>query len=115
MKTETFIDSDTIENKIKNIINYLIINNNKIPNGLYTYIPKNTEVLDIKINNNILSINLTKDFLDYDNDKEKIIISGLVNTLLEIKDIEGIDLYVENKKIKGYEKILDKSIGINNI
>ena len=113
VKTSIYIDNCNLNKKIVKIINYLKESNNKIPISLKGYINDKTEVLDIKIDNDILSINLSKDFLNTNN--EKLIISGLVYSLLELDNINGIKLYVENTKIKGYENILNKNIGINNI
>ena len=114
VKTNIYIEKCKLKDKIIKIIDNLKINNNRIPYNLKGYINDNTKVLDIKKDNNILSINLSKEFLDYNNEQENIIISGLVHSLLEIKNIEYINLYVENNKIKGYEKTLNKELSINN-
>ena len=114
VKVDVFIDSKTINEKIEKIVKYLETDNTNIPQGLNAYIPNNTKILNLSIEDNILILDLSKDFLKYEKEKENIIISGLINSLLELKEIKGIKLLVENNIINNYSDILTKKIGINN-
>ena len=109
VQTEIFIDSDKIEDKIEKIIHYLIIDNDNIPQGLNGYIPKNTKLLNQKLEENHLVLNFTKEFLNI----EEKMISGLVYSLLELKQIKDISIEIENNPKKEYT-FLTKQIGINN-
>ena len=111
VKTKVFINNKK-NKEIESIIKYLTITNNKTPVGLKTYIPKNTKILNYKLENNPLIIDLSKEFLSTAN--KQLVITGLVYSLLEIKDIDNIMLQVEGKPIEGYNEVLNKSIGINN-
>ena len=111
VKTKVFINNKK-NKEIESIIKYLTITNNKTPVGLKTYIPKNTKILNYKLENNTLIIDLSKDFLSTAN--KQLVITGLVYSLLEIKDIDNIMLQVEGKPIEGYNEVLNKNIGINN-
>ena len=111
VKTKVFINNKK-NKEIENIIKYLTITNNKTPVGLKTYIPKNTKLLNYKLDNNTLIIDLSKEFLSTAN--KQLVITGLVYSLLEIKDIDNIMLQVEGKPIEGYNEVLNKNIGINN-
>ncbi len=111
VKTKVFINNKK-NKEIESIIKYLTITNNKTPVGLKTYIPKNTKILNYKLENNTLIIDLSKEFLSTAN--KQLVITGLVYSLLEIKDIDNIMLQVEGKPIEGYNEVLNKSIGINN-
>lgn len=111
VKTKVFINNKH-NKEIESIIKYLTITNNKTPVGLKTYIPKNTKILNYKLENNTLIINLSKEFLSTAN--KQLVITGLVYSLLEIKDIDNIMLQVEEKPIEGYNEVLNKNIGINN-
>ncbi len=111
VKTKVFINNKK-NKEIESIIKYLTITNNKTPVGLKTYIPKNTKILNYKLENNTLIINLSKEFLSTAN--KQLVITGLVYSLLEIKDIDNIMLQVEGKPIEGYNEVLNKNIGINN-
>lgn len=111
VKTKVFINNKK-NKEIESIIKYLTITNNKTPVGLKTYIPKNTKILNYKLENNTLIIDLSKEFLSTAN--KQLVITGLVYSLLEIKDIDNIKLQVEGKPIEEYNEVLNKNIGINN-
>ena len=111
VKTKVFINNKK-NKEIESIIKYLTITNNKTPVWLKTYIPKNTKILNYKLENNTLIIDLSKEFLSTAN--KQLVITGLVYSLLEIKDIDNIMLQVEGKPIEGYNEVLNKNIGINN-
>lgn len=111
VKTKVFINNKK-NKEIESIIKYLTITNNKTPVGLKTYIPKNTKILNYKLENNTLIIDLSKEFLSTAN--KQLVITGLVYSLLEINDIDNIKLQVEGKPIEGYNEVLNKNIGINN-
>ena len=111
VKTKVFINNKK-NKEIESIIKYLTITNNKTPVGLKTYIPKDTKLLNYKLENNTLIIDLSKEFLSTAN--KQLVITGLVYSLLEIKDIDNIKLQVEGKPIEGYNEVLNKNIGINN-
>ena len=110
VKTDVFIDSNKLETKIKRIIEYLTINNNKIPDNLNGYIPKDTKLLDLNIESNSLLLNFSKEFTNSNN--EEIMITGIVYSLLELPDIKEVSFQVENNFYKDYSN-LNKDIGIN--
>ncbi|MBR5370120.1 MAG: GerMN domain-containing protein [Bacilli bacterium] len=107
VKTDVFIDSNK---KIEKIIEYLTINNNKIPSNLNGYIPKNTKLLNYNIESNSLLLNFSKEFKNSIN--EEIMITGIVYSLLELTDIKDVSIQVENNFYKDYIN-LNKDIGIN--
>ena len=113
VKTDIFLTGKTKEDKVRGIINYLIINNSKIKNSLQGYLPKNTKINEIKIDNNNLYIDFSKDFLNYDKSNEKYIITGLTYSLLELESISNFSFTVEKEMLKGYETPLNKNISIN--
>lgn len=107
VKTDVFIDSNK---KIEKIIEYLTINNNKIPSNLNGYIPKNTKLLNYNIESNSLLLNFSKEFKN--SSIEEIMITGIVYSLLELTDIKEVSIQVENNFYKNYTN-LNKDIGIN--
>ncbi len=110
VKTDVFIDSTKQEEKIKKIINYLTINNNKIPSNLNGYIPKNTKLIDFNIESNSIVLNFSNEFTNSNN--EEIMITGIVYSLLELSEINEVSFKVENNFYKNYTN-LTKDIGIN--
>lgn len=110
VKVDIFIDSNKLDKKINSIINYLTIDNNKIPSNLNGYIPKNTKLLDFNIESNSIVLNFSKEFTNSNN--EEIMITGIVYSLLELNKIKEVSFQVENKFYKEYTN-LTKDIGIN--
>ena len=107
VKTDVFIDDNK---KIEKMIDYLTINNNKIPSNLNGYIPKNTKLLNYNIESNSLVLNFSNEFTKSSN--EELMITGIVYSLLELPDIKEVSFQVENKFYKDYTN-LNKDIGIN--
>lgn len=110
VKLDIFIDSTKQDEKIKKIIDYLTISNNKIPSNLKGYIPKNTKLLDYSIESNSIVLNFSKEFTNSNN--EDLMITGIVYSLLELNDIKEVSFKVEDKYYKDYNN-LNKDIGIN--
>lgn len=116
--------SETIE-QIKEIIEALTKNTKKssyIRDGFKPIIPEGTKILDLKLEENILTINFSKELLNVVHCDEQKMIEAIIYSLTEIKDIKKIKILVEgkpltnlpnsNKKLPDY---LDKTYGINKI
>lgn len=114
VRAEVFIEGKSKEEKIKNIINYLTITNEKIPSGLNGYIPKKTKLKNINLDENVVYLNFSKDFLNHQKSKRNIIITGLVYSILEVENTESVIIQVEDDYLKDYKFPLNKNIGINN-
>ena len=85
-------------------------------------IPKNTKLLDISLDQGLLKLNFSKEFLNIDKDSEEKMIEALVYTLTEIDGIEKIMIFVEDTKLDrlpqskiNLPNTLDRSYGINKI
>ena len=109
-KVDVFLEKDTPVNQVKNIINYLKVDNKKITASYKGYIPSNTKIIESNIKDNILYLNLSDDFSKGNLD---LIIPGLVRSILSIKSINRIDLKVMGKYINNYNYLLDYKIPIN--
>lgn len=116
--------SETIE-QIKEIIEALTKNTKKssyIRDGFKPIIPDGTKILDLKLEENILTINFSKEILNINESDEEKMIEAIIYSLTEIKDVKKISIFVEgnkliklpnsNKKLPDY---LDKTYGINKI
>ena len=111
VETNVYINSDKLEDKINKIIEYLKINNNKIPKGLKGYLLKDIKINNINLEDNNIKINFPKEILNI-KDKE-LVIEGLVYSLLNLDEINSIEVLVENNYLENYEYKLNKNIGIN--
>ncbi len=120
VRTTTLVfNNKDIENKIKDIIsNLMTINDSIIPKGLNTIIPKNTKILGIKVDENIVYINFSKELLNIDSSLEETLIEAISYSILELKEINGVSIYVDGVNINGLlnikvPSIITKDYGIN--
>lgn len=124
-RTSIVKSSKNIDEQIKEIIETLTKNSKKssyIRDGFKPIIPQNTKVIDVLLDNEILTINFSKELLNIDKDNEEKMIEAIIYSLTEIKEIKKIKILVENnpltklpnshKKLPDY---LDKNYGINKI
>lgn len=113
------------DNDIEYIINLLTkgsLYENYLPVNFEPLIPENTKLLNYSLNDKVLKLNFSKEFLIVkENDEEKMI-ESLIYSLCELESIDKILIYVENKKLNELpnSKIklpvsLDKSYGINKV
>lgn len=97
-------------------------NENYIPSNFEALIPANTKLLDYSLNEKVLKLNFSKEFLLVkENDEEKMI-ESLIYSLCELESVDKILIYVENEKLNELpnSKVklpvsLDKSYGINKV
>ena len=111
IQTNVFIPNKEPQKRIEGIIKYLTIENNDLPAGLNAYIPKNTKILSIKIEEKTAKINFSKELLD--TDKLETVITGIVYSIINIEGIDNLLLTIDDKPISNYEKMINKNIGIN--
>lgn len=120
--TEAIVTEKDIEKKARELIKILTIGgmDSKVPSGFSAVLPPDTEVLNLKYDNNILKINFSKDILDIEEKLEEKMIESLVYTLTSIDKVDKIIIYVEGDILTKLPKtkinlpsILDKSFGIN--
>lgn len=113
------------DNDIEYIINLLTkgsLYENYLPVNFEPLIPENTKLLNYSLNNKVLKLNFSKEFLLVNENDEEKMIESLIYSLCELESIDKILIYVENKKLNELpnSKIklpvsLDKSYGINKV
>lgn len=109
-KSTDLIEALTIDGKKKDIIS----------NGFKPLLPKNTKVLNLSLNNSILTIDFSNEFNNIKEEHEEKLIEALIYTLTSIDGIDKIEIYVEGSKLtklphskKILPEYLDKDYGIN--
>lgn len=121
VKTNILLDTtDRVEQVKTLLLNLKKKDNAKFPTGLNAYIPENVEVLDVTYKDKIIDINFSKDFLDIPKELEKRIIEGISYSILDLENIEGLRILVEDKNLTYYPHskdqlpiVITKEIGIN--
>ena len=110
VKSEIFIDSEEIIEKVEKIIHYLTIDTHPLQDGLKGYIPKNVKLLKVEKELKEIKLYFSKELLDI-HDFEKIV-EGIVYSLTEQKEIKEVSFYIEDSPLEQYQKVTRK-IGIN--
>ena len=113
VKTKILLDSTSKEEQVKKLIKNLTINNNsKFPNGLEATIPENTKLLEVYYDEHYLTLNFNNKLIK-DEEKLEKIIESIVYSVMDLGQIDGVIIEVNGETIDGYNKVLDKNIGIN--
>lgn len=111
VEANIYLESNSVEEKAKKIIEYLKVNNQKLPNGLNGYILNSVVVNKINFEDNNLRISFSKEFTDIEN--KDLVISGLVYSLTKLPNVNTVEILVEDSYLEDYNYKLNKDIGIN--
>lgn len=116
-------ENDNLD-RIKEIVNYLTIDGNKsnyIKEGFNPIIPKNTKLLSVDIDNNIVKLNFSKELLNTPDNKIDQLISSLIYSITSLNNNYKLSIYIEGNILtklpnnKLIDPILDRSYGINKV
>lgn len=119
----TKIDSNakTNDEKIDEILDTLL-NNEKVPDGFSSVFPDGTKVIDYSLDEDLLKIDFTKEFLNIELKDEEKMIESLIYSLTSIEGINKIMIFVEGEKLnelpntkKKLGLYLDRNYGINKV
>ncbi len=124
-RTTIVKESDNTIDLIKEIIDSLTIDSKKsnyIREGFKAIIPKDSKILNISLENNILTLDFSKELLNVDEENSEKMLEAIIYSLTELDEVKKIKILVEgntltnlpnsNKKLPEY---LDKNYGINKI
>jgi germination protein M len=101
---------------------YTVVSNLRDLNvtGFNTTLPEDVKINHIELENGILNIDFSKEFLAYQKQLEEKIIESLTWSVLDFKEVSGLTISVEGKKLEQMPlnglvlpSILNKDIGIN--
>ena len=122
VKTNIILDSNKLEDKVKDIIEYLKISNKKIPNGLKGIIPDDTKLNSVSVESGTVTIDLSKEVLNVSLDKEEKLIESIVYSLINLDKIDGVIIKIDGNILKELPQskkelplLLNRTYGINKV
>lgn len=111
--------------QIKYMIDALTIDGaskENLPQNLKSIIPKNTRILSLSLENNLLKLNFSKEFLNVSKEDEEKLVESIVYTLTENKNVKEIMIFIEDTKLEYLPQsklklptTLTRDFGINKI
>lgn len=121
VKTKVLLDDELVENNIKSIINNLTINaETKFPNNLKGVIPKGTKLDDVNIDEDLVTLDFSEEFLDINENLSTKLIEAIVYSITELDNITKVNITVEGNLLNTYPNTINKiyfpltrDIGIN--
>lgn len=124
-RTTIIMKEEDVDKKIKETIESLTINGSRkeyVPNGFSAVIPEGTKVLSADLDDGLLKINFSNNFLNVPLNDEEMMIEAIVFSLTEIQEIKKVMIYVDGKLLtklpnskKKLPHYLTRDYGINKI
>ena len=87
-----------LKDQVESIVEYLREDNNDLDIEWSGYIPKGTKILESKIKDKVLEIHFSKELEKMD----KKYLIGIKESLLEIKRVEDVIIYIEDELVDEY-------------
>lgn len=122
-KTKIIINSNTLDNLVKELIETLIIDgkySDRIPSGFSAILPSDTELINENIEDNIVNLNFNKKILEIDSDLEEKMIESIIYTITSINNIKGVKINIEGNSLNilpknniKLDEVLTRKYGIN--
>ena len=93
-----------LDNPYKTLVEMLL--SNPESQNLEKVFPDGTKLLDSSLDVNCVTLNFSKEFLNFKDDTQKFyIINSLINTLSELNEVNSIKILVENSVPENFEEI----------
>ena len=123
VKTNVLLNEESLESKIKSIIEYLTINKSeKLPVGLEGLIPTNTTLNKITIDNKVATLDFSKELLNVLETTEERMIEAIVYSITNLEEIDGITIKIEDTLLetlphtkKKIPNVITRDFGINKV
>lgn len=123
VKTNVLLNEESLESKIKSIIEYLTINKSeKLPVGLEGLIPANTTLNKITIDNKIATLDFSKELLNVLETTEERMIEAIVYSITNLEEIDGVTIQIEGTLLetlpqtkKKIPAVITRDFGINKV
>ncbi len=116
---KTYVKKGEESDSIQAIFDVFTSKSNQLPVGTTSLISPTTTLNDYKLEDGILTLNLSPEFLDYTAEEEQDILSSLVWTYTELEDVNKVKFEIDGEAVSNLNgtlpvsRGLDRSMGIN--
>ena len=116
---KTYVEKGEEQDPIHAIFDVLTTKSNQLPAGTTSLISPMTTLNDYKLDNGVLTLDLSADFLDYTIEEEQDLLSSLVWTYTELSDVDKVKFEIDGEAVNNLNgalsvgRGLDRSMGIN--
>lgn len=118
--TFAFDSKEILADDIRYVISMLRDESPLTEKGYSPLLNENVKIQGIDLENNILNIDFSQEFNEYDVSKEEQIIESLTWTMMQYDEVSGLTISVDGHKLETLPQsgnilpnVLDKTIGIN--
>jgi spore germination protein GerM len=111
VRTYAAIDSET--STINSIFNALTIEAGQLPMGVSSLVPEHAELINYSLEAGHLTLNLSKEFLEYDPIVEQNLVSSLVWSYTELEEIDRVSFMIEGQPVNNLNTPLAVGSGLS--
>lgn len=108
-----------MEEEIIDVFSLLKVDSQLQTDELHGYIPTETQMKHLTLENEILTFDVSQEFMTYEEKNERLLLESFTHTFLDFEGVKGVRLLVEGKEIThlknglSVNQIWDRSLGIN--
>ncbi|MDO4369598.1 MAG: GerMN domain-containing protein [bacterium] len=103
-KASVYVSKElSLEDEIKEKLEIITDENNKnslLPSYFKPILPKNTEILDVKLEDSLVKLYFSKELYDINKEQAEKMIESIIYTINDNKDILGIEIYADGDMLK---------------
>lgn len=109
---KTYVSKQEESDPILSVFELLTTKSNQLPIGTTSLISPMTRLIDYSIEEEVLTLNLSKEFLTYDVKDEQQVLESLVWSFTEIPGIERVKFEIENEPVSNLNGTLAVGRGL---
>ncbi|MBQ1786464.1 MAG: GerMN domain-containing protein, partial [Turicibacter sp.] len=110
---KTYVEKGEEQDPIHAIFDVLTTKSNQLPAGTTSLISPMTTLNDYKLDNGVLTLDLSADFLDYTTEEEQDLLSSLVWTYTELADVDKVKFEIDGESVNNLNGALSVGRGLD--
>ncbi|MDE5976952.1 MAG: GerMN domain-containing protein [Turicibacter sp.] len=116
---KTYVQKGEEEDSIQAIFDIFTVKSNQLPMGTTSLVSPMATLNDYQLENGVLTLNVSPEFLDYTADEEQDLLSSMVWTYTELAEVDKVKFEIDGEAVSNLNgtlavnRGLDRSMGIN--